>query len=217
MPSSGLAPQRILVVDDHPVVRRGLRAMLEGEQWVKEVLEAATVAEAVRQAVTHQVDVVAMDVTLPDGDGIDATRLILSRCPGTCVLIVTFHDDEDRVARALRAGARGYVLKDTEPDTVVDALRTVASGGVVLGPKVGPDVLATLQRAPAALPPPFDALTPRERDILAGLVRGESNARIAARIGLSEKTIRNQLSAVFTKLGVSGRVQAALRAREAGV
>lgn len=212
-----IQPQRVLVVDDHPVVRRGLRAMLEGEPWVKHVLEAATVEEAVREAVTNQVDVIAMDVTLPDGDGIEATRRIMSRCPGANVLIVTFHDDEDRVARALRAGARGYVLKDTEPDTVVHALRTVAEGGVVLGPRVGPEVLATLQRAPATLPPPFDTLTPREREILAGLVRGENNARIAKHLGLSEKTIRNQLSIVFTKLGVSDRVQAALRAREAGM
>lgn len=212
-----IQPQRVLVVDDHPVVRRGLRAMLEGEPWVKDVLEAASVEEAVREAVTYQVDVVAMDVTLPDGDGIEATRRIVSRCPGVNVLMVTFHDDEDRVARALRAGARGYVLKDTEPDTVVHALRTVAEGGVVLGPRVGPEVLATLQRAPAALPPPFDTLTARERDILAGLVRGENNARIAKHLGLSEKTIRNQLSIVFTKLGVSDRVQAALRAREVGM
>ncbi|GAA4700073.1 response regulator [Phytohabitans rumicis] len=212
-----IAPQRVLIVDDHPVVRRGLRAMLEGEPWVRDVVEAATVEEAVKEAVSQQVDVVAMDVALPDGDGIDATRRIIQLCPRVNVLMVTYYDDEDRVARALRAGARGYVLKDTEPDTVVDALRTVANGGVVLGPRIGPDVLAALQRAPATLRPPFDTLTPREREILAGLVRGDSNPKIARHLNLSEKTVRNQLSIVFTKLGVADRVQAALLARDAGI
>ena len=180
-------------------------------------MEAATVEDAVKEAVTRQVHVIAMDVSLPDGDGIEATRRVLQRCPGVNVLIVTFHDDEDRVARALRAGARGYVLKDTEPDTVVDALRTVASGGVVLGPKVGPDVLATLQQKPTHLPAPFDKLTTREREILAELVSGHSNAEIARRLGLSGKTVRNYLTSVFDKLGVDGRVQAAMLARDAGI
>lgn len=212
-----LQPCRVLIVDDHPVVRRGLRAMLEGESWVEDVVEAATVQEALKEAVSRQVHVVAMDVTLPDGDGIEATRLIIRRCPGVNVLMVTFHDDEDRVARALRAGARGYVLKDTEPDIVVDALRTVAGGGVVLGPRIGPEVLANLQRTPTELPPPFDQLTQREREILAGLVRGDSNARIAKQLNVTEKTVRNQLTTVFTKLSVDGRVQAALLARDAGI
>jgi two-component system nitrate/nitrite response regulator NarL len=209
--------QRVLIVDDHPVVRRGLRAMLEGEPWVDEVLDAATVEEAVRVAVQSRPDVVAMDVILPDGDGVEATRQIVQRCPGTNVLMMTFQGDEHWVARALRAGARGYVLKDTEPDTVIDALRTVAGGGLALGPRLGPGVLTALERAPSPLPPPFDGLTSRERAILAGLVRGEGNAAIARRLGLSEKTVRNYLSVVFEKLSVSSRVQAALRAREAGI
>jgi len=208
---------RVLIVDDHPVVRRGLRAMLEGEEWVESVVEAATVDEAVRMAVSHKVQVVAMDIQLPDGDGIEATRRIVSLCPGVRVLIVTLYDDKDRVARALRAGARGYVLKDTEPDTIVDALRTVADGGVVLGPKVGPEVLTTLQGTPAQLPPPFDKLTGQERKILAGLVRGATNAEIGRGLRLNEKTVRNYLTGVFEKLGVDSRVQAALRARDAGI
>ncbi|MFC0533873.1 response regulator transcription factor [Phytohabitans kaempferiae] len=213
-----MLPQcRVLIVDDHPVVRRGLRAMLEGEQWVEEVAEAATVDDAVREAVSRKVHVVAMDINLPDGDGIEATRRIVSRCPGAHVLIVTLYDDQDRVARALRAGARGYVVKDTEPETILDALRTVAQGGVVLGPKVGPEVLTTLQGAQAQLPPPFDKLTAQERRILTGLVRGESNAEIGRSLGLNEKTVRNYLTGVFDKLGVDGRVQAALRARDAGI
>lgn len=208
---------RVLIVDDHPVVRRGLRAMLEDEEWVASVAEAATVDEAVRAAVSTKAQVVAMDINLPDGDGIEATRRIVSLVPGIKVLIVTLYDDKDRVARALKAGARGYVLKDTEPDTIVDALRTVADGGVVLGPKVGPEVLTTLQGTPTQLPPPFDKLTPQERKILAGLVRGATNAEIGRSLGLNEKTVRNYLTAVFEKLGVDSRVQAALRARDAGI
>jgi two-component system nitrate/nitrite response regulator NarL len=207
--------RRVLIVDDHPVVRRGMRALLEHEPWVESVTEAATVEEAIRQAVEHKVHVIAMDVQLPDGDGIEATRQVIQRCPGVHVLIVTYHDDGDRVARALRAGARGYVLKETEPDTIIDALRTVAGGGVVLGPNVGPEVLATLQHS-AQLPSPFDKLTARERDILAGLVRGETNQRIARGLEITEKTVRNNLTTIFDKLGVDSRVKAAILARDAG-
>src|SRR5215208_2394925 len=114
--------RRVLIVDDHPIVRRGLRIMLEGEQWVDVVVEAATVTDAVRQAVTHQVPVVAMAVILPDGDGLEATRRLLQNRPGGRVLMVTMADDDDVVARALSAGAWGYVLKDTDPDAVIDAL-----------------------------------------------------------------------------------------------
>lgn len=209
--------RRVLIVDDHPVVRRGLRTMLEGEPWVEEVVEAATATEAVRQAVSRRVDVVAMDVVLPDGDGVEATRRVVQARPDAKVLMLTMTDDEDVVARSLHAGARGYLLKDTDPDTIVDALRTVADGGVVLGPRIGPAMLTTLRRTPAALPAPFDRLTDRERDILSRLACGDSNARIARHLGLSEKTVRNQLSSVFTKLGVADRVQAALLARDAGI
>jgi DNA-binding NarL/FixJ family response regulator len=208
---------RILIVDDHPVVRRGLRTMLEGESWVSDVFEAATSAEALTSAVTNQVQVIAMDVALPDGDGVDATQRIMQSCPDVKVLMLTMANDEEIVARALRAGARGYVLKDTDPDAVIDALRTVAQGGVVLGPGIGTSVLTTLQRGPVELPAPFNQLTSRERDILGRLALGDTNARIARHFGLSEKTVRNQLSAIFAKLGVADRVQAALLARDVGL
>ena len=208
---------RVLIVDDHPVVRRGLRTMLEDEPWVEEVVEAATVAEAIKEAVTRQAHVVAMDVALPDGDGIDATRRIVRACPEVRVLVLTMADDEDTVARALEAGARGYLLKDTDPDAVIDSLRTVAAGGIVLGPRIGLAVIAAAARRPARLPPPLDQLTPREYEILTLLASGESNARIARRLGVTEKTIRNQLTNVFSKLEVADRVQAALLARRMGV
>lgn len=208
---------RVLIVDDHPVVRRGLRTMLEGEPWVEEVAEAATVAEAVKEAVTQQVHVVAMDVALPDGDGIDATRRIVRARPDARVLVLTMADDEDIVARAFDAGARGYLLKDTDPETVIDSLRTVAGGGVVLGPRIGLAVITAVQRQPARLPAPLDQLTPREYEILTLLAAGESNARIARQVGVTEKTVRNQLTNVFSKLEVADRVQAALLARRMGI
>ena len=208
---------RLLIVDDHPVVRRGLGTMLEGETWVAEVTEAATVAEAVKEAVTRQVQVVAMDVALPDGDGIEATRRIVRACPDVRVLVLTMTDDADLVARAFDAGARGYLLKDTDPEIVIDSLRTVAAGGVVLGPRIGLEIIKAVQRQPAQLPPPLDQLTPREYEILALLAAGESNARIARKLGVTEKTVRNQLTNVFSKLNVADRVQAALLARRMGL
>jgi two-component system, NarL family, nitrate/nitrite response regulator NarL len=206
--------QRVLVVDDHPVFRRGLRTMLEIEDWVEEVLEAATATEAFQLAVTHHADVIVMDLALAKDSGIEVTRRIVRALPEAKVLVLTMSDDERHVQDALSSGACGYLLKDTEPDMVIDALRTVAGGGIVLS---GRGVLAAFQRAPAELPPPFDQLNPRERAILRYLAEGETNARIARRIGVSEKTIRNQLSVIFGKLGVRDRVQAALRARDARI
>jgi DNA-binding NarL/FixJ family response regulator len=208
--------KRVLVVDDHPVVRRGLRAMLEGEPWVSEVLEAATVADAVREAVTGQADVVAMDFALPDGDGIEATRRILTARPSARIVMLTMTDDEDVVINALHAGAAGFVVKDDDPDVVIDALRTAGNGGVVLGPSVTASVLGGMGRA-RELPPPFDRLTPREREIVGHLLTGEPNAEIARHLTVSEKTIRNQLTGVFAKIGVTDRTQAVLRARDVGM
>lgn len=208
---------RVLIVDDHPVVRRGLRTMLEGEPWVAEVAEAATVAEAIKEAVTRQVHVVAMDVTLPDGDGIDATCRILRARPDVRVLVLTMTDDEDIVSRAINGGARGYLLKDTDPETVIDSLRTVAAGGMVLGPRIRLAGLTAGKRESAQLPAPLDQLTPREYEILTLLAAGESNARIARKLGVTEKTVRNQLTNVFSKLEVADRVQAALLALRMGI
>ncbi|WP_232323407.1 response regulator [Catenuloplanes japonicus] len=208
--------KRVLVVDDHPVVRRGLRAMLESESWVSEVLEAATVADAVREAVAGQADVIAMDFALPDGDGIEATRRILAARPSCRIVMLTMSDDQDVVINALRAGAAGFVVKDDDPDVVIDALRTAGNGGVVLGPSVTASVLDGVGRA-KELPAPFDRLTPREREIVGHLLSGEANAEIARHLTVSEKTIRNQLTAVFAKIGVTDRTQAVLRARDVGM
>lgn len=211
-----MTPRRVLIVDDHPVVRRGLRALLEAEPWVEKVFESGTVTDAVRLAVTQSVHLVAMDLRLPDGDGIDATRRILTARPGVRVLVLTMVDDPDLTVRALRAGARGYLLKETDPDTLVDSLRNVANGAIFLGPGVDPVTVTMLQRGPA-LPPPFNRLTARERDILTGIARGHSTAEIARKLGVSDKTVRNQLTFIFAKIGVSDRVQAVILTREAGI
>jgi two-component system nitrate/nitrite response regulator NarL len=209
--------RRILIVDDHPVVRRGLRAMLESESWVSEVLEAASVTDAIREAVSGDIDLVAMDVTLPDGDGIDAATRLLRLCPKLRVMMLTMSNEDAVVVRAMRAGASGYLLKDTAPETALDAMRTIAGGGFVLGPGVGVRPIAALRDGPIELPEPFNRLSGRERTILGHLARGESNARIARELGVSETTIRNQLTVVFSKLGAADRVQAALLARDAGI
>ncbi|HEY0358321.1 MAG TPA: response regulator transcription factor [Mycobacteriales bacterium] len=211
--------RRVLIVDDHPIMLRGLRTMLEGEPWVEAVFEARTVADAVKEAVTRRTQVIAMDIELRDseGDGIEATRRIVRALPEVKILMVTMKDDDGLVSRAIEAGARGYVLKDVDPETLIDALRTVAGGGVVLGPKVGLAALTVAQRPAGALPPPLDRLTPRELEILTLLAAAETNARIARQLGLREKTVRNQLTSVFTKLGVADRTEAALLAHKLGL
>jgi DNA-binding NarL/FixJ family response regulator len=203
-------PRRVLVVDDHPVFRRGLRVLLEGQDWVGEVVEASTVAEALREVVTRAVDVVVLDLALPDGNGVEATSRILRVNPSAAVLILTMTNDDALLARAMHAGARGYLTKETAPDTVIDALRAVASGAVVLGPQIDPTKLIDTRHEPEELPAPLNLLSLREREILAHLASGQTNAQIADDLRLSEKTIRNQLSVVFAKLGVADRVQAAL-------
>jgi two-component system nitrate/nitrite response regulator NarL len=208
---------RVLLVDDHPVFLRGLRAILEQQDWVGHLYEADTVAEAVRVVREHPVTVVAMDVALPDSDGIEATRRVLEIRPALNVLMLTMLDDEEVVFRALHAGAHGYARKDISPDRLVQALATVADGGVVLGPSVGAGVLAGVRRGPAVLPSPFDRLSDRERRLLYRMATGDNNARIAHRLGLAEKTIRNQVSELFDKLGVHDRVQAVLLVQERGV
>jgi two-component system nitrate/nitrite response regulator NarL len=191
--------------------------MLESEPWVEDVFEASSVAEAVREAVSHGVHVVAMDVELPDGDGIEATSTLLRRCPQARVLVLTYANDEETVDRAMRAGAQGYLLKETDPDDVVDALRIVANGGRVMGPKISSDLLRGRHRSPGDLPPPFNRLTTRELGIVVRLAGGDSNAAIARHLNVSDKTVRNALSTVFDKLGVADRTQAALLAQRHGI
>jgi two-component system nitrate/nitrite response regulator NarL len=213
-----LKDQCVLIVDDHGVVRRGLRSMLEDEPWVGEVLEAATMAEAQEQATVHPVDVVAMDINLPDGDGVEATRRVLRARPTAKVLVITMDPDDETVSRALAAGAFGYMLKLTEPpDLLVDALRAAAGGARVLGPDVRLPLATTRRYRDRPLPPELGRLTERELEMLTLAAKGQSYRMIAGEVGLSEKTVRNQMSRILSKLGAPDRVQAALMAQRAGL
>jgi DNA-binding NarL/FixJ family response regulator len=207
---------RVVLADDHPVVRDGLRMLLASLPGVEVVGEAATGKQAVREAVLCRPDVVVMDVRMPDLDGIEATRELLRVAPGTAVLMLTMVDDDDSVFAAMRAGARGYVLKGAGQEEISRAIRSVASGEAIFGPGVAERALRYFSRPPVAADP-FPTLTGREREVLDLIVAGMNNTAIAARLGLSAKTIGNHLSAVFAKLQVSSRSDAIARARDAGL
>ena len=204
----------VLIVDDHPVVRRGLAAMLGLEDWVARVVEAGSVRDGAAAGATERVDVAVVDLGLPDGDG-PARRRRLRRAPGCPVLVLTMTRDEGIVRACLAAGAGGYLLKDSPPDAVVRAVRTVLDGGLVLGPEVARAALPTTR--PARLPAPLDRLTPADLRLLAHVADGRTNPRIAAELGVAEKTVRNRVSTLLGVLGVEDRVQAALLAREKGL
>lgn len=210
-----MEPVRILLVDHHPVFRYGLQTLLLNEEWVEEVVEASTAAEGKRRAGSHQFDLVAMDPTIPGGDGVDFIRTLRQANPNTKVLVFTMAEDDELVAEVLRAGAFGVVSKFEEPEVIIDALRTILRGAIVLGPSVAS---AMLRRwTPVARRLPINGLTEREHAILALLASAKTNAQIARHLGVSEKTIRNHLSNIFSKLGVADRLQAGLVAREAGL
>ena len=206
----------VLVVDDHPVFRRGLRAILEEQPWVQSVLEAGTVQEAVGLARTTTIDVTVMDLRLPDGDGLQATRRVLDAQPGVRILVLSMSDEQEWIAQALEAGARGYVVKLNDPEVIVAAVQTVAYGGLALGPDVASSALHAGPHD-VRLPPPLDRLNPREVEILTRLASGESTAAMARSQHVSDKTMSAQLSGICAKLGVADRLHAALLARDHGL
>ncbi|HYN94188.1 MAG TPA: response regulator transcription factor [Pilimelia sp.] len=216
-PAGGQLPagRAVLVVDDHPVVRRGMAALLTAESWVGEVHEAGTVEEARRSLTVHAPGLAVLDLTLPDGDGVGLLRELPTIAPGCVALIVTMTNDPGTVRAALDAGARGYVLKDSAPDMIVAAVRAVAGGGRVLGPRVDDGLAA--RRGADRPPPPFDLLTPRELRLALLLAGGRTNREIADDLLVSEKTVRNQVATVIGKLGVADRVQAVLLAHRVGL
>lgn len=199
----------VLLVDDHPVVRSGLRALLASLPDVHVVGEAADGATAVELAVRLCPDVVLMDLGLPVLDGIAATRQIRQRAPDAAILVLTMHEDADTVGAAVRAGASGYLLKGVDQATLLESLHLVASGERLIGAQVdiGPD---EGWRTPAEL-------TPRERDVLTLIAQGLSNADITARLVLSPKTVRNHVSNIYLKLGVPDRARAIVHARRSGL
>lgn len=205
---------RVAVVDDHPIYRDGLAALVEATDDLELVGAVADGPEIVRLVAEQPVDVVLMDLSLPTMSGVDATARITSRSPAPAILVVTMVDDDDTVVAALRAGARGYVLKGAPGEEIVAAVRTVAAGGAVFGPGVAGQVLAlTGERRTPALAEDDD-LTGRERQVLELVAEGMSNAQIARRLDLSLKTVQNYVSRILDKLQVADRTQAALRARE---
>jgi DNA-binding NarL/FixJ family response regulator len=205
---------RVVVVDDHPVFRDGLAALLGSLPDMEVVAVAADGPEAVAVVQDLDVDVVIMDLNLPTISGVAATAEIMSLAEPPLVLVVTMVDDDDTVLAALRAGARGYVLKGSTGEEIAGAVRTVAAGGAVFGAGVASQVLAlTSLPTRAASGPGPEGLTERERDVLALVAEGASNAQIARSLGLSLKTVQNYVSRILDKLQVTDRTQAALRAR----
>jgi len=197
-------PVRVLVIDDHPVYRRGMASLLEASGCLV-VGEGASAAEAAELARRLAPDVILMDLGLPDGSGVDATGRITGSDPAVRVVVVTMHDDEGSVRRALAAGAAGYVVKDAPPAELIAAIEAARQGAVVLGSGIASRVGGALPQRTAD---PW-ALTPRERDI-AGLVeRGLTNGQIALRLGLSGKTVSNNVSTILTKCGATDRVELA--------
>jgi DNA-binding NarL/FixJ family response regulator len=210
-------PIRILVADDHAGFRSGLAALLGTQPGLALVGEAATGDEAVATALRLQPDVVLMDLNMPGLDGIAATRRIVDTSPHIAVLVLTMADNDAAVFDALRAGARGYLLKGADRAELSRAIRAVASGEAIFGPDVARRLMAffaspTTQRAAA-----FPELTEREREILELIARGMSNQEIVNRLVVSPKTVRNHVSNIFSKLQVRDRAEAIVRAREAGL
>jgi DNA-binding NarL/FixJ family response regulator len=207
---------RVLIADDHPLVRAGLQAALAPLDDVEIVAEAATGSAAIREAVLHRPDVVVMDLQMPELNGIEATRELRRVVPSAAVLVLTMFDDEDWVFAAMRAGARGYVLKGAEQHEIARAIMAVAAGEAIFGPAVATRVLAYFATPPVT-PTPFPGLTVREREVLDLIAAGRNNRQIADQLGLSAKTVANHISAIFAKLQVADRTQAILRARDAGL
>ncbi|GAB3154104.1 response regulator [Amycolatopsis sp. NPDC004378] len=208
---------RVLVVDDHPLFRFGVCTLLDAEPGIEIVGEAASGAAAVDAAGALRPDVVVMDLHLPDLSGIQATRHIAQASPDTGVLMLTMADESESVFAAMRAGARGYLLKDAEPDEIIRAVQAVARREAIFGPDIANRVLGFFNQPPAASEPVFPELTGREREVLSLIAAGHSNAVIATTLCLSPKTVRNHISNVFAKLHVADRAEAIVRARDAGL
>jgi DNA-binding NarL/FixJ family response regulator len=207
-------PIRVLIVDDHAVVREGLRSFLELQEGIAVVGEAADGAEAVATAEELRPDVVLMDLVMPKVDGVQAMQRLRERVPGTRVIVLTTFLDDDRLLPAIRAGAAGYLLKNAQPQELARAIHTAKEGEALIDPVVAARLVDAL--ASGRPDDRYEELTPREREVLELIGRGFSNKRIAQELGAAEKTVKNHVSHVLAKLGVADRTQAALYASRVG-
>ncbi|HEY2428259.1 MAG TPA: response regulator transcription factor [Acidimicrobiales bacterium] len=203
---------RILIVDDHAIVRRGLQQLFDGVDDFGVVGTAAGGAEGVALAVDVAPDLVLMDLSMPDVDGVEGTRRILAACPDARVVILTSFSERDRILDAVDAGAVGYLLKDSEPDELLRGVRSAAAGDSPFSPKAAKALLTLGSHRRLA-----DELTRREREVLVAVCEGLANKQIARRLGISEKTVKTHLTSVFSRIGVADRTQAALWALRNGV
>ncbi len=211
---------RVLIADDHPVFRYGLRALLQTEATAMEVVgEATTGEEAVTLAAQVNPEVILMDVNMPGLNGIEATRRILAAAPHVAILMVTMFDDDESVFAAMRVGARGYLLKGAEGEETIRAIMAVSQGEAIFSPTIAQRFMGYFT-APHKNPqaePLFPELTEREREVLTLIAQGYTNPAIAEHLVLSPKTVRNHVSTIFSKLQVAGRAEAIIRARDAGL
>lgn len=208
----------ILIADDHPLFRKGIRALLESNPDIEVIGEATSGREAVEMATALQPDLVLMDLQMPEGGGLMATREISKSSPNIRILVVTLFEDDESVFTALRAGARGYILKDADEDEMMRAVRAVGDGEAIFSPTIATRLMDYFTASRAVVPREvFPELTDREREILTLIARGQTNAAIAEQLTISLKTVRNHVSNIYAKLQVADRAQAVIRAREAGL
>lgn len=212
-----MEPIHVLIADDHTLFRAGLRALLGLFADIEVVGEAATGEEAVARAEALQPDVILMDIQMPGVNGIEATRRIIRDSPHIGIIVVTMFEDDSSVFSAMRAGARGYILKEANEEEVLRAIRAVAGGEALFGPAIARRLVHFFSTPHPGSGPAFPELTEREREILDLIARGESNADIAQRLVLSPHTVRNHISNIFSKLQVADRAEAIIRARDAGL
>jgi DNA-binding NarL/FixJ family response regulator len=208
----------VLIVDDHPMFRKGMRALLDSMEGIHVLGEAKSGQEAVEMALDLKPDLVLMDLQMPKGNGITATRELNRLCPDARILVVTLFEDDESIFAALRAGARGYILKDAEEEEMMRAIRSVGEGEAIFSPAIATRLIDYFAEARTQVPKNvFPELTEREREVLGMIARGDSNQAIAEQLTLSLKTVRNHVSNIYSKLQVADRAQAVIRARDAGL
>jgi len=207
----------ILIADDHPVFRKGLRALLASMPTTELVGEATTGEEAIRLAEKLQPDIILMDLQMPGGGGLPAIRQIVQTSPHIRILVVTMFEDDDSVFAAMRTGARGYILKDMDDEEITRAILAVGHGEAIFSPAIAQRMMSFFSTRSALPPDIFPELTESERNVLRLMAQGENNEAIAQQLALSTKTVRNYVSNIFSKLQVADRAQAIVKARDAGL